>query len=253
MDVLDLFSGIGGFSLGLERCGHKTICFCEYDDHAQSILKKHWPETQIIKDVKDVGKDTITKSPSIITGGFPCQDLSSAGKQAGIEKGERSGLWGEMHRIISEFRPRYVIVENVPNLLRGERGSWFSKLLKDLAAIGYDAQWHCISVADIGGATERERVWIVAYPAQVGWALSQEIYNKISNKVRACRTPSKVLSLLSCVKQVQFEEILPDHRKLDGLSEAVDTCERIGNTIHPKIAQIIGESINESDHLFCEK
>lgn len=221
MRVLDLFSGIGGFSLGLERAGMETVAFCEYEDHAQKIIKKHWPTVEVIKDVRDIREDTYAKRIDVITGGFPCQDLSVAGKTAGIEKGERSGLWKELHRLIGGIRPKYAIIENVSNLLVGEDGAWFAKLLRDLASIGYDAQWHVISVADVGGWHERERVWIISYPSQIGRALSQEIFNKISNKVRDSRTPISLVRLSSKIKQLQFKKDDKDHRKLDGLSDAV--------------------------------
>ena len=116
MKIASLFSGIGGFSLGLERAGMKTISFCEIDKKCQLVLRKHWPNIPIYGDIKKLTsrklkKDGI-KKPDVICGGFPCQDLSTAGKQKGIS-GERSGLWTEYRRLISEIRPKFAIVENV--------------------------------------------------------------------------------------------------------------------------------------------
>jgi DNA (cytosine-5)-methyltransferase 1 len=171
--VLDLFSGIGGFSLGLERTGgFETVAFCEIEEFPRRVLAKHWPEVPCYHDVTKLTGDILARdgiAVDVITGGFPCQDLSVAGKQAGIGEGTRSGLWSEIVRLIGELRPRYVIVENVANLLSGpskQRGGWFGRVLGDLAECGYDAEWENIPAAALGAPHRRERVWIVAHPMQ---------------------------------------------------------------------------------------
>jgi len=180
MKVLDLFSGIGGFSLGLERAGMETVAFCEIEPFPQKVLKKHWPDVPIYNDVTKLTKEILDNDGitgiDVICGGFPCQDISIAGNQAGIE-GKRSGLWGEMCRIISDIRPKYAIMENVSNLLAGDNGRWFGRVLGDLAEIGYDAEWHCIPASFIGAPHRRERVWIIAYPAskQDRWIQQREL------------------------------------------------------------------------------
>ncbi len=156
MNVLDLFSGIGGFSLGLERAGMRTVAFCEIDPFARRILAKHWPGVPIHEDVTKLRGSDIG-SVDVICGGFPCQDISTAGKGAGIS-GQRSGLWKEYARLIGELRPRFVIVENVATLL--SRG--LDVVLGDLAALGYDAEWHCIPASAVGAPHRRDRIWIVA-------------------------------------------------------------------------------------------
>jgi DNA (cytosine-5)-methyltransferase 1 len=166
MNVLDLFSGIGGFSVGLEATGMKTVAFCEPEPYCQKVLKKNWPEVPIYDDVRELTADRLVRdgiSVDIITGGFPCQDISVAGKQAGIE-GERSGLWSECARLLSELRPQYAIFENVTNLLTGDGGAWFQQVLWDISEVGYDAEWHCIPASAIGAPHRRDRVFIVAYP-----------------------------------------------------------------------------------------
>lgn len=155
--VLDLFSGIGGFSLGLERAGMKTVAFCEIDPYCRAVLRKHWPSVPIFEDVRTL-RGTDVEAVDVICGGFPCQDISFAGKGAGIQ-GERSGLWREYARLIGEIRPRFVIVENVAALL----GRGLHVILGDLAAIGHDAVWHCIPASAVGAPHRRDRVWIVAY------------------------------------------------------------------------------------------
>jgi len=165
LKILDLFSGIGGFSLGLESTGHfETVAFCEFDKHARLVLNKHWPDIKIYEDVRTLDAKKYRGSIDVVCGGFPCQDLSVAGKKKGITEGERSNLYTEMLRVISECLPRYAIFENVTGLLTGESGRWFAKFLYDLAEVGYDAQWHCISASAIGAPHHRDRVWIIAYP-----------------------------------------------------------------------------------------
>ena len=172
LKVLDLFSGIGGFSLGLERTGgFETVAFCEIEPFPRRVLAKHWPEVPIYEDVRSLTGDILARdgiAVDVITGGFPCQDISVAGKQAGIGEGTRSGLWSEIVRLIGELSPRYVIVENVANLLSGpseKRGGWFGRVLGDLAECGYDAEWENIPASALGAPHRRERIWIVAWPA----------------------------------------------------------------------------------------
>src|SRR5215831_14699037 len=164
MNVLDLFSGIGGFSLGLERAGMRTVAFCEIDPYCQAILRRHWPNVPIFDNVGTfhiAAIDYDFPPINVICGGFPCQDISVAGKGAGID-GAQSGLWSQYARIIGEVRPRYVIVENVAALL----GRGLERVLGDLAALGFNAEWHCIPASAVGAPHRRDRIWIVAYPAR---------------------------------------------------------------------------------------
>jgi len=126
LKVLDLFSGIGGFSLGLERTGgFETVAFCEIEPFPRRVLAKHWPEVPCYEDVRELtgarlAADGIARI-DVLTGGFPCQDISSSGKQGGISAG-RSGLWSEIVRLLGEIRPDFAIIENVTNLLAGNGG-----------------------------------------------------------------------------------------------------------------------------------
>lgn len=158
MKVLDLFSGIGGFSLGLEAAGMETIAFCEREPFCQEVLKKHWPDIPCHDDVTTLDGKQYNGTVDVIAGGFPCQDISLAGKGAGLA-GERSGLWFEYLRIIKEAQPRYVIIENVSAL----RSRGLEEVLRSLAEIGYDAEWHCIPASAVGAPHQRDRIWIVAY------------------------------------------------------------------------------------------
>ena len=154
---LDLFSGIGGFALAARWAGLETIAFCENDPYCKKVLRKHWPDVPIHDDITKLD-GTGFRDIFLITGGFPCQDISSAGTGAGID-GERSGLWTELHRIISEVRPRFALVENVPALTF--RGG--VRVIGDLAEIGYDAEWQIVGADDVGAPHRRKRIWIVAY------------------------------------------------------------------------------------------
>lgn len=170
MRVLDLFAGIGGFTIGLEKAGFETVAFCEIDPYAQKVLGKNWPGVKIYDDVRGITAERLAADGigvDVITGGFPCQDISIAGAGAGLE-GERSGLWSECARLLRDIQPRYAIFENVTNLLNGERGAWFRRVLWDISKVGYDAEWHCIPASAVGAHHRRDRIWIVAYPARTG-------------------------------------------------------------------------------------
>ena len=177
--VLDLFSGIGGFSLGLERTGgFETVAFCEIEKFPQKVLAKHWPGVPIYEDVKELTAERLIRDgirPDIITGGFPCQDISVAGNQKGMGEGTRSGLWSECARLVGEIRPRYAIFENVTALLSGESGKWFERVLWDLSEVGYDAEWHCIPASELGANHHRDRVWIIAYPKHDGHSTEPQL------------------------------------------------------------------------------
>lgn len=155
MRVLDLFSGIGGFSLGLERAGMQTVAFCEIDPYCRRVLKRHWPDVPINTDITK--REFTEGEADVICGGFPCQDVSLAGKRAGLS-GERSGLYRELVRAIRVVRPRYAILENVAALLSDGMG----RVLGDLAEGGSDAEWDCVPAETFGAPHERDRVFIVA-------------------------------------------------------------------------------------------
>ncbi len=159
--MLDLFSGIGGFALAASWVWAdrlELVGFCEIDPYCQQVLANRWPKVPIFEDIKQLSADQF-QDIDLITGGFPCQDISVAGQGRGLE-GERSGLWFEMLRLISRIRPRYALIENVPMLVHRGLG----RVLCDLTQVGYDAEWQVISAADVGAPHLRKRIWIVAYP-----------------------------------------------------------------------------------------
>ena len=160
MNVGGLFSGIGGWELGLERAGMRVLWHCESDPFCQRVLAARWPGIPCYPDVSEL-RGAGVAPVDVLCGGFPCQDISVAGRGAGIG-GARSGLWSEMFRLTGELRPGYLVVENVPALL--VRG--LDIVLGDLASIGFDAEWDCLRACDFGAPHERERLWLVAYPSQ---------------------------------------------------------------------------------------
>jgi DNA (cytosine-5)-methyltransferase 1 len=280
--VLDLFAGIGGFSLGLERTGgFETVAFCEIDPFPRKVLAKHWPEVPQYEDVRtltaaQLAADGITVD--VITGGFPCQDISTAGKQAGIGEGTRSGLWSEIVRLIGELRPRYVIVENVANLLTGpseQRGGWFGSVLGDLAECGYDAEWENIPAAAMGAPHLRERAWVIAYPAQERQSKARKFQHRniaqwlprsgqaaVSSDDRQERTerfkPQEVsgfgaFSWCQNVRRVEDMRGRPDiptplfRGSRDGVPNWVDRVGACGNAVVPQIPELIGNAILQAE------
>lgn len=239
MNVLDLFSGIGGFSLGLERAGMTTVAFCEIEKYPQKVLKKHWPDVPCYTDVRELTKEKLDNDGitiDVICGGFPCQDISTAGKQAGIGEGTRSGLWSECARLIGELRPRYAIFENVTALLSGDSGKWFQRVLWDISEVGYDAEWHCIPASELGANHHRDRVWIIAYPMRgrlQGWELRREV-----ERVKALpkadvwgRLPTPFVC-----------------RGADGIPNRSHRLRCLGNAVVPQIPEIIGRAIMEVEN-----
>ena len=264
MKVLDLFSGIGGFSLGLERAGMKTVAFCEIDKFCRKVLAHHWPSIPIYEDIKLLTAQRLNDdgiNVDVICGGFPCQDISTAGKGEGL-KGERSGLWREYARLIGEIRPRYVIVENVAALLfRG-----LSDVLGDLASLGYDAEWHCIPASYIGAPHRRDRIWIIAHRNSDNQSKSIISFDDEASRVQsnASNSDSERLQrgeeagdngknwaqsrnqLITGCRGVSRSawEIEPNvGRVANGVPARMDRLKSLGNAVVPQIPEILGKAI----------
>lgn len=255
--VLDLFSGIGGFSLGLERTGgFETVAFCEIEPFPRRVLAKQWPGVPCYEDVRELTAERLRRDGidgiDVITGGFPCQDISVAGRGIGIE-GERSGLWSEIARLTRELRPSFVIVENSPALL--SRG--LGKVLGDLASLGYDAEWECIPAASVGAPHIRDRIWLLAYPGQ-----------ELRQNVRGHLGLSDVLPRRDHRDATEWGEdrelapLVPGvdprtpadwwlhqsrvDRTADGLPGQLDRVGACGNAVVPIIPELIGRAILEA-------
>lgn len=232
--VLDLFSGIGGFSLGLERTGgFETVAFCEIEEFPRRVLAKHWPNVPCYEDVRTLTAARLAAdgiAVDVICGGFPCQDISSAGRRAGLG-GARSGLWSEYARLVCELRPKFVIVENSAELLSVGAGD----VLADLAAIRYGAAWDCIPAAVLGAPHGRDRIWIVAYSEEIAGVHEPDVgcelrrwVSDAGNAWPACPwgTPSAAVCRVD-----------------DGIPNRVDRTGALGNAVVPKIPELIGNAI----------
>lgn len=257
MNVLDLFSGIGGFSLGLERAGMRTVAFCEINEFCRELLRERWPFVPCFEDVTKLREINIGRI-DVICGGFPCQDVSIAGDRAGLA-GKRSGLWFEMRRCIRTFRPDFVVVENTTGLLN----LGMETVLGDLATLGYDAVWHCIPAAAVGAAHPRDRVWIIAHYRGLGWPNGTISYIEHSRQILSNINRELALSLKRQGEQQSYADPLacfgariPDGGaaraayvrsalcgKLHGLPDHLDALKALGNAVVPQIPEIIGRAI----------
>lgn len=239
MNVLSLFAGIGGFDLGLEQVGMKPVAMCEINEGQQEILRLHWPEVPIYDDVRTLTAAQLAEDGikvDVICGGFPCQDLSTSGSRLGLA-GERSGLAFEYLRLIRELRPKFVIMENSPELLDG----WIGDLLGPLAEIGYDAEWDCIPASFCGAPHGRERAWVVAYPAGVGQSFPWGCFDAIHPAPDAYREADHALELF---RRGDVPIVCDRH---DGFSAAVVRrgLFGLGNAVVPQIPEMIGRAIME--------
>lgn len=243
MRVLELFAGVGGFSLGLEQAGMRPVQFVEIEPYCRAVLRHRWPGVPLHDDIRTFHGEP--GGADVVCGGFPCTDISSAGSKAGID-GEASGLWREYARVVREVRPRYVIVENSAELL--SRG--LGRVLGDLASLGYNAEWHCIPAAYAGAPVDgegRDRCWIVAYPddwRHRGPWLSREIARELlvgaargDQSSRGSRSTEPYMS--------QDEPGVP--RVADGVPFRTHRIAALGNAVYPPLVAAIGKAIRHAD------
>ncbi len=264
-----LFAGIGGFDLGFERAGLDCRWQVEINEFCQKILAKHWPSVRRWPDVC-TWPQSDAERVDVICGGFPCQDISAAGHGDGLD-GERSGLWREYRRCIGVLLPRIVVVENSPALTFRGLGS----VLGDLAALGFDAEWHCIPAANFGAAHERDRIWIIAHakserrgswgarrfadrlpwvqdearwnPSDTECVQGSERYGAAMQRGRAGEAEQTGLG----VRPTWWRNRWPDEPALcrvdDGVPCRMDRIRSVGNAVCPQITEWIARRILEMD------
>lgn len=254
LKVLDLFAGIGGFTLGLHNTGlYETVAFVEWDKSCQGVLNKHWPWIYCYSDIKQVEwcdgylyseecESAVFTNIDVITGGFPCQDISYAGKGAGLE-GDRSSHWFHYLRLIDKIKPKGVIIENVSAL----RTRGLGVVLQGLHEVGYDAEWHCIPASYFGACHQRDRIWILAYrsgargkrlvpfqhPGTAGqgrWSGKEDLQQVYGNPFgRSNRWPEPLLRRMD----------VPLPRRLDRLHQ-------VGNSVYWPIVEALGIHLHDN-------
>ncbi len=274
MKVLELFAGIGGIGLGLERTGgFKVHWQVEIEPYAQKVLQKNWPDAYLHDDVKTFPPADLHCDADVIAGGFPCQDISTAGKGEGL-KGERSGLFFEVVRIAKELKPRWILLENVAALL--VRG--LDRVLIALAEIGYDAQWHCVPASAVGAPHRRNRIFILAHPNSDDWRRryspkshsgETRLEPRRSGKRQFKQETHSALAHPHCIRQqgvpekpvFRFQDVSREFmrgsenlrrfwavepsvgRVAYGVPRRLDRIRCLGNAVVPQVAQILGEYI----------
>ena len=232
MNELHLFAGAGGGILGGILLGHTTVCAVELEPYCRKVLLQRQrdgilPKFPIWDDVCTFDGTPWRGKVDVVCGGFPCQDISAAGKGVGIT-GERSGLWSEMARIIGEIRPNYIFVENSPMLtLRG-----LDRVLGDLSEMGYDARWGVVGAHHAGAPHKRQRVWIVAYPATSGLQGDKSRFS--------LSTTRRAVQPLEHGAEGAFDDIPKPYglRSYHGVANAVDRIKAIGNGQVPAVARL---------------
>lgn len=234
LTIGSLFSGIGGLELGLERAGLGPVIWqAESDPYARRVLAKRWPGVKCYDDVREIDAER----PDIICGGFPCQDISLAGKQVGID-GERSGLWGEFARVLRVLRPRVAVIENVPALL----ANGFDRVLRDLHESGFDAEWDCIPASAFGAHFQGDRVFIVATSSETNCVRLQGGWQPPNETNTWGRREFERLV------RVETEHGVPAGslgRISDGVSQRSHRLRCLGNAVVPQVAEHIGRLIAE--------
>lgn len=227
MNVGGLFSGIGGWELGLERAGMRIAWHCERDEFCRRVLAHHWPIVPCYPDVRRIVSAAV-EPVDVLAGGFPCPAVSQAARGRNVAE----WLWPEYARLVRELRPRYVLVENVAGLLYAGRG--FGDILGDLADCGFDAAWRVLRASDFGASHHRARVWLVGYAhgePEPNLTVDDETPGlpELRGVVRGWADPPRDLGMV------------------DGLPNRVDRLSALGNALVPRIAEWIGRAVMLAD------
>ena len=260
--VGSLFSGIGGLDLGLERAGMKVIWQSEIDPFACKVLEKHWPGVPNHGDIKRIDWDTVER-PDIICGGYPCQPFSLAGQRNGTN--DPRHLWPWVRESISRLQPRYAILENV----RGHLTLGGLQVIGELAEIGYDAEWRIVPASGVGAHHQRDRIIIVAYPAELhrngsnnyaGISVERKTIPELGNDggsqkmahpsgIRGTRWRGAFASDNAEVRQhalrsaAYWKDEPAVGRMADGIPHRMDRLRGLGNAVVPQVAEYIGRLI----------
>lgn len=242
MNCGHLFNGIGKFALAAHWMGWNNLMHCEIDPFCNKVMNYHFPNSYQHEDIRTTDFTIWRGKLDIITGGFPCQDISVVGTGKGIE-GAKSGLWVHMQRAIEEIRPPIVVIENSPELLK----KGFEKILYPLSEFGYDAEWRCFQANQFGRPTKRKRLFVVAYANGIGWKGNYEkcgILSQVSHRsVLQDQAPDLLLSLERFDRTRNFNSVQLDH----GFPGELDkqAIKAFGNSIVPEVAYSIFKEIEQ--------
>ena len=274
MRVLDLFSGIGGFSLGLERAGMQTVAFCEIEPFCQAVLRKHWPHIPIYDDIRTLTAERLAEdgigTVDLICGGFPCQPFSNAGKRMGRE--DNRALWPEYRRIIEDCEPAWVYGENVTGIVSLE----LDNALADLEGLGYSVATFNIPACAVGAQHIRERIWIVAHSVTNGHKERINVLEPDNNQAQrqhkgrqadGAFTPKDAADVQCGERSLEWSagrtrregDPIPWNgdwasspepclgREDDGIPQRLDRLRALGNAVVPQIPEAIGRAILQAE------
>jgi DNA (cytosine-5)-methyltransferase 1 len=250
-----LFSGIGGFDLAAEWMGWENLFHCEWNEFGQKILKYYWPNAKSYGDITKTDFTIWRGRVDVLTGGFPCQDASVAKSigegQTGLE-GERTGLFWEMVRAIEEIRPKYVVAENVSNLLKVNHGRDFRTILSEFSRMGYNAEWRVCRASEVGATHHRARLYLVAYPSRFRISENESFMASLVSEIPQERrwavgaSSSVGISWSSepevCAMDDEFSGTL------DGITVSkwrIESIKAAGNAIVPQVAYQIFKAIEQ--------
>lgn len=246
---LSLFSGIGGLDLAAEWAGFKTVGQCEWADYPRAVLEKHWPEVPKWRDIHELTADDFFRRTgyrpgeiTCISGGFPCQPHSVAGKRKA--SGDERDLWPEFRRVVSEIRPPWVVAENVRGLLSSENGRFFLGILRDFADLGYDVAWGVTSAAAVGAIHRRERVAVIAHAhgeslERLRLHNGKEIWRESNNGAAIGNEDFSIYEQLRVLHGIVYPGDEKPYKSLinrgdDGFSQAMDQNRVLGNAVVPQ-------------------
>lgn len=248
---LSLFSGIGGLDLAAERAGFKTIGQCEYADYPYQVLRKHWPDVPKWRDIHELSTNeflqkTGQRTATVVSGGFPCQPHSLAGKRKA--SADERDLWPAFRRVISEIKPKWVVAENVRGLLSSEDGRFFRDILRDFADMGYDVGWCTFPAAAVGAIHKRDRMAIVAYSSSIRRdSMDKSVQDGLAKKLVPVRNEwaCQENSTLPYVSRLLHPPISGVLRNDDGISKGMDRLKGLGNAVVPQQFYPIFQAIAE--------
>ena len=231
---LSLFSGIGGLDLAAEMAGIKTIGQCEWADFQTKILEKHWPDVPKWRDIRTLTLESFyektgQKTATVLSGGFPCQPHSKAGKRKASS--DERDLWPEMRRVIGEIRPRWVVAENVRGLLSSENGRFFGRILWDFSNLGYDVGWCCLRASEFGAIHNRERIGIIAHSREIRYMGNELKINGMDGRQQTFNDTYSSIETWQQQCNVFEPKLLRD---VDGIPNWVDRIGSLGNAVVPQ-------------------